>query len=126
MIDRSVPPLPTIRPSERLAGRMASMAAGRVLVIGYIRSWRCGVVVGDLATSWRRIPPGAAFVEVTPVEAVSVHVDRRLLDVLVKGGAELWPGGPFRRGTPTVRLQEPACWIDFLDGPVAMSPAIER
>lgn len=102
------------------------MAGGRVLVIDYVAVSRCGVVVGDLSTSWRRVPPDAAYVEVAPVEGVSVHVDRRLLDVLAEGGAELWPGAVFRRATPTIRLQRPTCWIDFLDGPVALRPAILR
>jgi hypothetical protein len=109
--------LPILGVHDSVRGRLGSLAAGRVLAIGYFRSSRCGAVVGDFSLSWRRVPPGSSYVALAPVEGISVFADRRLLDVLRRAGPELWQGSWFNRGTPTIRLADPESWIDFLDGP---------
>ncbi len=111
---------PSIVLNERLRGQLATLGAGRVLVIGYFASWRCGVVVGDFSISWRKAAPGPGYVELTPIEGVLVYADRRLLDVLRRSNPELWPGGVFSRGTPSIRLALPEQWIAFLEGPTVM------
>ncbi|MEK6720961.1 MAG: hypothetical protein AABZ33_09880 [Chloroflexota bacterium] len=111
---------PSIGLNGRLRGQLATLSAGRVLVIGYFASWRCGVVVGDFSISWRKAAPGPGYVELTPIEAVPVYADRRLRDVLRRSNPELWPGGVFSRGTPSIRLALPEQWIAFLEGPTVM------
>jgi len=111
---------PTIALNGQLLGQLATLGAGRMLVIGYFASWRCGVVVGDFSISWRKAAPGPGYVELTAIESVPVYADQRLLDVLRRSMPELWPGGMFRRGTPSIRLARPEYWIAFLDGPTVM------
>ena len=43
---------PSIVLNGRLRGQLATIAAGRVLAIGYFASRRCAVVVGDFSISW--------------------------------------------------------------------------
>ena len=112
---------PSIVLNGRLRGQLATIAAGRVLVIGYFASRRCAVVVGDFSISWRKAAPGPGYVELTPIEGVPVYADRRLLDVLRRSDPELRPGGLFSRGTPSIRLALPEQWIAFLEGPTAMA-----
>ena len=111
---------PSIVLNGRLRGQLATLGAERVLVIGYFASGRCGVVVGDFSISWRKAAPGPGYVELNPIEGVPVYADRRLLDVLRRSNPELWPGGLFSRGTPSIRLALPEQWIAFLDGPIVM------
>jgi len=111
---------PYIVLNGRLRGQLATLGAERVLVIGYFASGRCGVVVGDFSISWRKAAPGPGYVELNPIEGVPVYADRRLLDVLRRSNPELWPGGLFSRGTPSIRLALPEQWIAFLDGPIVM------
>ena len=113
--------LPSFRVSPRLAGQLASLAAGRNLVVGYDAARRCGIVSGDFTVSWRDTPRPVDFVELVPVESVRIFVDPRLLDVLRRADPELWPGGWLNRQTPTIRLGRPELWIEFLDGPVVMA-----
>ena len=61
-----------------------------------------------------------------PVEGVPVYVDRRLLDVLRRGGPELSPGGLLNRGTPSIRLEFSERWLEFLEGPVVMGPRVTK
>jgi len=114
------PSLPSFKVSEPISGQLANLAGGRTLVIGYFASWRCGVVVGDFSISWRKAAPGLGYTELTAIESVRVYADRRLLDVLRRSLPELWPGGLFSRGTPSIRLALPEQWIAFLDGPIVM------
>jgi hypothetical protein len=113
---------PTLGVHGSIRGRLHSMAAGRVLEIGFFRSSRCGSVVGDFTLSWRRVPPGSSHVALILVEGVSVFADRRLLDVLRRAGPELRLGAWLSRGTPTIRLAVPEYWIDFLDRPLPPGP----
>ena len=111
---------PTLAVDPRLLGNLATLSSGRVLLIGYFASRRCGVVVGDFSISWRKAAPGPGYAELTPIESVPVYADRRLLDVLRRSNPELRPGGLFSRGTPSIRLARPEQWIAFLDGPTVM------
>lgn len=104
----------------RLRGQLATLAAGRVLVIGYFASRGCCVIVGDFSISWRKAAPGHGYVELTPIEGVLVYADRRLLEVLRRSSPELRSGGVFGRGTPSIRLALPEQWISFLEGPTVM------
>jgi len=108
---------PVIAVEPRMRGRLATLARDRALVIGYFTSKSCCAVVGDMTVAWRRVAPGPGYVPLAPVEGVSLYADRRLMDVLREGMPELWPGGLFRRDTPTIRLAIPERWIQFLGGP---------
>jgi hypothetical protein len=115
----TTPAEPALTVHPRLRGQLAALAAGRVLVIGYYRSaCRCGVAVGDLKLSWRTQAPGPDYVALRPVERVAIYLDHRLLDVMIRAEPELFPGGWFRPGTPSMRLTHPDLWIDFLSAPV--------
>lgn len=111
---------PSIVLNGQLRGQLATLSAGRVLLIGYFASRRCGVVVGDFSISWRKAAPGPGYVELTPIEGVPVYADHGLLQVLRRSNPELWPGGLFSGGTPSIRLARPEQWIAFLDGPTVM------
>ena len=108
---------PAIAVDPRLRPRLVELAAGRTLVIGYFTSKSCCAVIGDMTVSWRKESPGPDHVLLPPIEGVPVYADRRLMDVLREGMPELWPGGLFRRDTPTIRLAIPERWIQFLGGP---------
>jgi hypothetical protein len=97
-------------------GSLARLARDRALVISYFASARCGVVVGDLSTSWRSTAPGAKFQRLEAVEGVELFVDARLLEVLASAAPELGPPSFLRRGTPTLSLGLPERWLDFLEG----------
>ena len=112
---------PRIALDPRLDGRLASLAEGRTIVLGYYASRTCCSVVGDLAVDWRSSPPGPGFLALDPIEGVSVFADVRLADVLRRGAPELRPGGVLRRGTLSLWLGLPECWIDFLEGPTVMT-----
>ena len=116
--------LPSFTVNARLAGHLADLAVGRFLVIGFFASRRCGVVSGDFTVSWGPKEPTRGHVALRPVESVPVFVDRRLLDVLRRAEPELWPGGFFSRRTPSIRLARPELWLQFLEGPVVMSPRL--
>ena len=118
------PSLPSFKVSAPISGRLADLAAGRVLVIGYFASRRCAVVTGDFSVSWRSSRPSAGFFALPAVEDVPLYVDRCLLDILCRAEPELWPGGFFRRGTPSIRLARSELWLQFLEGPVVMSPRL--
>ncbi len=117
--------LPSISVHPRLCGRLALLAADRALVIGYFTSRSCCALVGDITVSWRKIPPGPDYMLLPPVEGVPLYADRRLMAVLREGMPELWPGGLFRRDTPTIRLAIPERWIQFLGGPTVASQGSE-
>ena len=111
----------SIAVDPRLHGRLATLATGRALVIGYFASRRCGAVVGDFAVDWQTSPPGPGFLELAPIDGVAAFVDARLVDVLVDARPELRPGGILRPGTPSVRLGIPERWIEFLEGPIVLT-----
>ena len=52
-----------------LRGSLAQLANGRVLVIDYFASRRCGVVIGDLTVDFGDEPPGPAYVELAGIES---------------------------------------------------------
>jgi hypothetical protein len=112
---------PSIALDPRLRGRLSSLADGRVIVLGYYASRSCCSVVGDLAVDWRSPPPGPGFLELDPMDGVPVFADVRIIDVLLRGAPELRPGGIPRRGTPSLWLGIPECWIDFLEGPTVLT-----
>ena len=120
----SEPGHPRIALDPRLGGRLSSLAEGRVIVLGYYASRSCCSVAGDLSVDWRSSPPGPGFLELDPIEGVPLFADGRLLDVLRRGAPELRPGGLLRRGTPSLWLGIPECWIDFLEGPTVMTRRI--
>ena len=121
MNETTGPSLPSVRLSAPLAGQLAILAAGRALHVGYDAARRCGIVSGNFTVSWRDAPRPAGFVELASIEAVSIYVDERLLDVLRRADPELRPGRFLNRGTPIMRLGRPELWIEFLDGPVVMA-----
>lgn len=116
---------PEIAVERHLRGRLATLATDRVLVIGYFTSRSCCAVVGDFSVSWQREAPGPDFLLLPPIEGVPLYADRRLMAVLREGLPELWPGGPFRRDTPTIRLAIPERWIQFLGEPTVVSQGCE-
>ena len=116
---------PEIAVERRLRGRLATLAADRVLVIAYFTSKGCCAVVGDFSVSWQRAAPGPDYLPLPPVEGVPLYADRRLMAVLREGMPELWPGGLFKRDTPTIRLAIPERWIQFLGGPPVVSQGCE-
>jgi hypothetical protein len=98
-----------------LSPRLSELAAGRVIVIDYFATRRCGPPVGDLVVRIRESPPGRDHLPIGPVEGVSVVVHRDLLPLLERAGPSLRLAGlPFARRLG-IALDHPELWIDFLD-----------
>lgn len=111
----AAPPRPLVELNPALRGRLAEFAAGRMLVIGYFTSSRCGVVIGDLSTDWRDGVPSSGYAVLPQIEGVPIAIDVRLQHVLAEADAELRPGGMLHAGTPSLWLARPERWLTFLE-----------
>jgi hypothetical protein len=100
-----------------LRGRLAQLAATRVLVIDYFASRRCSLVIGDLTVDFENEPPGPGYAELASIELVRVFAESRLLAILGDAGFTLRLGGPPFARHLAVDLDRPERWIDFLDQP---------
>lgn len=99
--------------ARSLHGRLASLAAGRPLVIDYYSSLLRGVATGDLVVDFGRLMSEPCYVELDPVENVAVLAERHLVDLLVD--ATLQEAGPPWHRHLAISLAQPADWIDFLE-----------
>jgi len=99
-----------------LRRELHDLARGRVLVIDWFSSRRCGVTLGDLTASFRDGRPGPDFVELAPIEGVPLFAERRLLAMLAGAGPWLRSAGPRFARHLAVMLDRPERWLDFLDG----------
>jgi hypothetical protein len=104
-----------------LRRRLAGLAAGRVLVIDFFASRRCGVTIGDLTAGFRDRRPGPGYVELAPIEGIPVFAEARLLPTLRDASSWLHLGGPVFAQHLAVRLDRPERWIDFLDEPSTLA-----
>ena len=100
-----------------LRGRLARLAASRVVVIDYFASRRCSVVIGDLTVDFENEPPGPGYAELASVERVRIFTESRLLAILREAGFTLRLGGPPFARHLAVDLDPPERWIDFLGEP---------
>jgi hypothetical protein len=100
-----------------LRGRLAQLAATRVLVIDYFASRRCSLVIGDLTIDFEDEPPGPGYAELASIERVRVFAESRLLAILGDAGFTLRLGGPPFARHLAVDLDRPDRWIDFLEEP---------
>lgn len=97
----------------RLRGRLSERAGGRPLVIDYYASWHRGFAVGDLTVRFGEPEAEPRYVELEPLEGVTVIAERTLLDLL--------DGAMIREaGLPAVRhlaisVTRPERWIAFLE-----------
>lgn len=96
---------------------LTKLASGRVLVIDYFASRRCGIVIGDLTGDFEDTPPGPGYVELAGIEGVRLFAESRLLGVLEDAGPGLRLGGPPFARHLAVELDRPERWIDFLEQP---------
>lgn len=95
-------------------------AAGRVLVIDYWASHRCGVVTGDLTAAFQVGRPERPYLELEPIEGVRVFAEERLVGLLATGGPRLRRGGLAFARHLSVDLARPELWLDFLSRPGVM------
>ena len=111
----------TIGLAAELRGRLAGLAEGRTLAIGFYAS-RCGpsVAVGDITVSWLEGAPPPGSVALAPVEGVPLVTDERLVEILRDSGPTLLLGGPVFARHLAIRLERPELWIDFLSRPGAL------
>lgn len=107
-----------IEPGLRLD--LVADAAGRVLVIDYWASRRCGVVTGDLTAAFQSVRPGRPYLELEPAEGVRVFAEERLIDLLAVGGPRVRRGGPLFARHLSVDLARPELWLDWLGRPGVM------
>ena len=108
-----------VRVEPRLRAEIASRSLGRVLVIDYFATQRCGTVTGDLTVRFSPAPGPVGFVELAPVEGVRVFANERLSGLLRAAGPTLRLSGLSVLRRPAITLDRPELWIDFLDRPVA-------
>ena len=99
-----------------LRRELATRATGRVLVIDYFASRRCGVVTGDLTATFRHEIVGR-YLELAPVDGVRIVAEERLLNLLQRSGPTLRLTGPNLWRHLSVELALPELWLDFLERP---------
>ena len=104
-----------------LRRQLRDLAGGRVLVIDWFSSRRCGGTLGALTAGFRDQRPGPEFVELAPVEGVRLFAERRLLSTLASAGPWLRSAGPRFARHLAVMLDRPERWIDFLDEPASLA-----
>lgn len=93
--------------------RLAGLAGGRPLVIDFYASVLRGLTVGDLTVRLGDPDPEPRYMELEPLEGVTVLAERSLLDLLA--GATLHEAGlPFARHL-AISLVRPERWIEFLE-----------
>lgn len=100
-----------------LRRRLAALAGGRLVVLDYFTSRRCGVTIGDMTAGFRRDLPGPGFVELTPFEGVRVFARARLLPVLTDAAVTLRLGGLGVLTRLGLDVEPPSRWIEFLEEP---------
>jgi hypothetical protein len=96
-----------------LRRRLASVAAGRPLVVDYFATRLRGVAAGDLVVWFGDPHPEPCYLELEPIDEVVVLAERHLVGVL--DGATLREGGPPWQRHLVISLARPDDWIDFLD-----------
>lgn len=96
-----------------LRGRLAGLAGGRSLVIDYYASVLRGLTVGDLTVRLGDPGPEPRFMELEPLEGVTVLAERSLLDLL-PGATVHETGLPVARHL-AISLDRPERWIAFLE-----------
>jgi hypothetical protein len=99
--------------SPALRERLASLAAGRPLVIDYYASPLRGMATGDLIVWFGEPAAEPSYVELESIDGVVVLAQRHLVDILE--GATLREAGPPWNRHPAISLARPEEWIDFLD-----------
>ena len=104
-----------------LRGRLAALAGGRTLAIGFYATRCCtSVAIGDLTASWVTGGAPRGAVALAPIEGVSLVADARLVDLLRSAGPTIRLVGPVFARHPAVMLERPELWIDFLGTPEAL------
>ena len=106
-----------LRIEPELRAGLAAAADGRVLVIDYFASSRCGVAVGDLTADFRARPPTDGYILLANVDGVPILSERRLRRLLEEAGPGLaYANGLFGRHI-AVTLDRPEDWLAFLESP---------
>ena len=106
-----------LRIDPELRAGLARLAEGRVLVIDYFASSRCGTVVGDLTARFRRDAPTDGYILLANVDGVPILAERRLVPLLKHSGPGLTiTSSPFGRHL-AVTLDRPEDWLAFLETP---------
>src|SRR5437899_8660455 len=95
----------------QLRESLGDLARGRVLVLDYFATQRCGVVVGDLTADFRDTPRTDGFVELASLQGVRVFAATRLLPVLADAGPTLRLAGPTFARHLAVALDRPERWM---------------
>jgi len=103
--------------APRLRDQLATMAAGRVLVIDYFAGARCGPVVGDLTATFRPEPTEGGYVQLATVDGVRVFAEGRLIALFADAGPGLDVAGIWFGRHVVVTLQRPERWLAFLERP---------
>jgi hypothetical protein len=96
-----------------LRNRLSELARRQPLVIDYYASRLRGLVAGDLIVWFGEPAPEPCYVELEPIDDVTVLAERRLVEVLE--GATLREVGPPWHRHLAISLARPEEWIDFLD-----------
>lgn len=116
------PDLVTIDLDGRLAGRLADLADGRVLVIDYLvtrPSW--AMPEAELSVRLQRAAP-LGSVRIAVLEGVACVADPRLVAVLRAAGGTLRPVAGAVLGQLELDLERPLAWLDFVASAAARRP----
>lgn len=99
--------------ASTMRGKLASLSAGRPVVIDYYASQVRGVTMGDLVVWFGDPPPEPCYVELEPIDGVAVLAERHLVGLLED--ATLREAGPPWHRHLAISLAQPEAWIDFLN-----------
>ncbi len=103
--------------APRLRDRLASLAAGRALVIDYFAVARCGSIVGDLTAKFGSGPAVDGYVQLATVDGVRLFAEKRLIALFEGGGIGLDLAGPRFARHLVVTMQRPERWLELLERP---------
>ena len=107
---------------DRLVGRFAEIAAGRILVIDYLvtrPSW--SLPSAELSVRLQRTVPRGTRTIAT-IEGVPCVADLRLATVLREAGVRIRPVAGAVLGQFAIDLDRPLVWLDFLSSVPARQP----
>jgi hypothetical protein len=97
-----------------VARALPALARGRPIVIDYFAARHGALTVGDITVDFRAGGLDPRYVEIEPVAAQRVIVERHLLSLVADGARLVWVRRLLGRRL-AIRSDQPERWISFLE-----------